>query len=110
MGRVFTEPYSTKAYDDGVSWGLDTNAAVLQAEATHADPVTGAELLAGVKCPVLVVHGTDDAVISYENGAEVARLVGGDLLTMVGTGHNPLGREPVRMNLVIRDFVERVAR
>lgn len=108
VGMIFTEPYSTKAYDDGVEWGLETNADVLQAEATKPDPVTGAELLAGVKCPVLVVHGTDDAVISYENGVEVARLVGGELFTMVGSGHDPLGREPVRMNLLIRDFVERV--
>ena len=35
-------------------------------------------------------------------------MAGGELVVLAGAGHLPLARDPVRVNLLVRDFVERV--
>ena len=70
--------------------------------------LTGPEIFDGVRCPVLVTHGSDDRVIPHETGAEAARLTGGTLITFEGSGHIPNARDPVRFNLALRRFVETV--
>ena len=63
-----------------------------------------------VRCPVLVVHGDADAIVPYADAASrFPRWTGGSLVTIPGGGHAPTMRDPVRINLLIRDFV-RVAR
>src|SRR4029077_1840139 len=57
-------------------------------------------------CPVLVVHGEGDLVVPHETGVSLARMTGGQLVTICGGGHAPTMRDPVRMNLLIRDFTE----
>ena len=59
-----------------------------------------------MRCPTLVIHGTDDAVTGYRHGVDLARLVRAQLLAMRGAGHIPLARDPVAVNLVLRAFVE----
>jgi pimeloyl-ACP methyl ester carboxylesterase len=39
-------------------------------------------------------------------GAAVAELTGGALLSIQGGGHCPQARHPVKVNLLIRQFVE----
>ena len=51
---------------------------------------------AAVRCPVVVVHGTDDRIIPHEHGARLAELTGGTLVAFEGSGHAPLGRDPSR--------------
>lgn len=109
VGRLFTERFSTKAFDDGVGWGLETTAGVLEAEARKPMPVSGSGILEGIVCPVLVIHGADDAIIGVETGEEVARITGGSLLRMEGSGHVPMVRDPVKVNLALFDFISRVA-
>src|SRR5207302_8089058 len=61
MATVFNEPHSTKAIEDGVTWGLETTPEVLIAtvdEGRCATPL--ADLLAAVRVPTLIVHGTED--------------------------------------------------
>jgi pimeloyl-ACP methyl ester carboxylesterase len=60
-----------------------------------------------VRCPVLVVHGDEDAIRPLADGARLAELVGGKLVTMEGSGHAPHVRDPVRVNLFLRDFIGR---
>ena len=62
-----------------------------------------------VRCPVLVLHGEDDAIVPYETGVDLARWTGGDLVSLCGSGHAPPMRDPVRTNLLIRRFVEGIA-
>ena len=51
-----------------------------------------------VQCPVVVVHGTDDGIIPFADGARLAELTGGRLETLEGVGHLPQARQPVVIN------------
>jgi UDP:flavonoid glycosyltransferase YjiC (YdhE family) len=52
-----------------------------------------------------VIHGTADLLQPYDAGAAIAEWTGGTLLTLPGSGHAPPARDPIRINLAIRDFV-----
>jgi pimeloyl-ACP methyl ester carboxylesterase/predicted glycosyltransferase len=109
MSQVFTEPHSTKQREDGMTWGLETTAETLLLTAPAAGGTTVAEAEAvcrRVRCPVLIVHGDEDQVVPYETGAALARWTGGRMVTIKGGGHAPTMRDPVRANLLIRDFAE----
>jgi alpha/beta hydrolase fold len=110
MSLVFTEPHSTKQREDGVAWGMETSAETLVLTARAADADGGdaaAEAVCRqVRCPVLVVHGQGDLVVPHETGVALARMTGGQLVTISGGGHAPTMRDPVRVNLLIRDFTE----
>jgi predicted glycosyltransferase len=63
-------------------------------------------LCAKVRCPTLVIQGTQDAVVGPARGAAVAAAIpGARLITFEGSGHGPHLRDPVRANLLLRDFV-----
>lgn len=110
FSQCFSEPHSTKPIEDSVGWGLQTDADVLEAEAFHPGPeLDWAEMLARLTCPTLVVHGSLDRVQPHARGVEAARLSGGTLLTMERSGHIPNVRDPVKVNLALREFIERVA-
>jgi pimeloyl-ACP methyl ester carboxylesterase len=109
--RGFSEPHSTKPWEDTVGWAAETGPDVLEAEANRPLlGISGTEIFDGVKCPVLVIHGTDDRIQAHEAGVEAARLSGGTLISMGGSGHFPNVRDPVKFNLALRDFIEQVAR
>ena len=107
--HCFPEPHSTKPIEDTIGWGLDSTPEVLiaTARASEIDTEKSVELAGRVKCPVLVIHGDEDEIVLQPNGAELAKLTGGRLLTMEGSGHLPHARDPVAVNLAIRDFVLR---
>ncbi len=110
MSQVFTEPYSVKHREDGVAWGLDTDAPTLLLTTpgiTAATADQAEETCKKVTCPVLVVHGDEDGIVPYAIGVDLARWTGGELLTLHGGGHAPTLRDPVRTNLVLRGFAER---
>jgi pimeloyl-ACP methyl ester carboxylesterase/predicted glycosyltransferase len=105
--QSFPEPHSTKQIEDTVGWGLETTPEVL-ADTVRAPLLDEARLVAlteRVTCPVLVIHGDDDAIVPHDNGAELARLTGGRLLTMEGSGHLPHARDPVAVNVALEQFV-----
>jgi pimeloyl-ACP methyl ester carboxylesterase/predicted glycosyltransferase len=107
MSRIFTEPHSTKPIEDTVGWALETDAATLiaTAEAPPLTPEDARSLAARVRCPVLVVHGDEDAVVSVTRGIALAEQTGGDLVVLAGSGHAPHVRDPVKVNLLLRDFI-----
>ena len=109
FAQVFSEPHSTKGHADAVAWALETTPEVLAAEAIHRDPGSAADALAGLRCPTLVVHGSDDRIIDHAVGAEAARRSNGTLVTFGGSGHMPNLRDPVRFNLLVHDFASRVS-
>jgi pimeloyl-ACP methyl ester carboxylesterase len=111
--QILTEAHSTKQIEDAVGWALETDGPTLVA--THrglarCDEATVRGLAAKVACPVLVVHGTDDALHSLAEAAALADCTGGSLVALGGCGHFPHARDPVRINLLIKEFVDRISR
>jgi len=113
FAQVFPEPHSTKQHEDCVTWGLDTTAETLIATVHGMDaggPRDAEELDAlcrSIRCPVLAIHGTHDGINAVEGAERIAALTGGELVRMDGSGHAPTARDPVRVNLLLRDFVTR---
>ena len=112
--QMYVEPHSTKQIEDGIGWGLETTAETLVDATAGRLGLDGAvntppeEACARVRCPVIVVHGTRDRIRPYQIGERLAELTGGSLVLLEGVGHGPMGRHPVQLNLMIREFVERI--
>jgi pimeloyl-ACP methyl ester carboxylesterase/predicted glycosyltransferase len=103
----FTEPHSTKPYEDGVlhnGWASDGETVAMGfAGWFGADVRKQAET---IRCPTLVIHGDNDRRVPYPMGEEIARLVpGARLLTIGGGGHLLCTRDPVAFSRAVRDFV-----
>jgi pimeloyl-ACP methyl ester carboxylesterase/predicted glycosyltransferase len=113
MSRLVTEPHSTKQVEDAVGWGLETTPQTLILTVEAPDAMATKEdmkaICRRVHCPVLVIHGSEDAIRPHAVGAAAAELTGGALVTIEGGGHAPQGRDPVKVNLLLRQFVESVA-
>jgi pimeloyl-ACP methyl ester carboxylesterase len=110
--QMFTEPHSTKQREDMVGWGLETTPETLIRTVQGGPSPTREELeaiCARVRCPMLVVHGDDDAVRTHASGAALAELLGATLVTLEGGGHAPQARHPVKVNLLLRELAESVA-
>ena len=110
FSQVFTEPHSTKQREDAIGWALETAPATLvatQLAPRLPDEASVRELAARIRCPVLVMHGLDDAIRPHASGAAFAELIGGAFVTLEGSGHSPHARDPVKVNLLVRDFAER---
>lgn len=114
FGEMFAEPHSTKQIEDCIGWAqtigperlVDTTAARYGLDGAAVEPIEA--LCAKVCCPVTVVHGTDDHIRPHAVGERLAELTGGSLVTVGHGGHGPQGRDPVLVNRLVRDFVERV--
>jgi pimeloyl-ACP methyl ester carboxylesterase len=106
FARCFPEPHSTKQIEDSVGWGLETTAQVLIAEhgAAAPDEATVRRWCAASRCPVLVVHGSKDEISPLRTGRALAEATGGALVVVEGGGHIPQARDPVRVNLLLREF------
>ena len=111
FSQVFTEPHSTKQREDSVGWALETDAQTLVATQLTARRDEGAvtALAKRTCCPVLVIHGTEDGVRPHDSGAALAELTDGVLVSLQGSGHCPHARDPVKVNLLLLDFISRVA-
>jgi pimeloyl-ACP methyl ester carboxylesterase/predicted glycosyltransferase len=107
ISQMFTEPHSTKPIEDAVGWALETNGETLVAtqEGPGLRTEEARDLAGRVRCPVLVIHGEDDAITSVTRGAALAEQTGGELVVLEGSGHAPHVRDPVKVNLLLRDFV-----
>ncbi len=109
FGQAFPEPHSTKQIDDGVDWGLDTDPETLAAtkrSPASFNPESFGAMCAAIRAPALVIQGTDDRICDVTQGAGIAAAIPGARLELVaGGGHIVNARDPVRVNLLIRDFV-----
>ncbi|MEU7908612.1 alpha/beta fold hydrolase [Actinoplanes sp. NPDC049118] len=106
---VISEPHSTKQREDARHWAAQTTPEVLIASVEAdvcVDDRAGAErLLRAVRCPVLVIRGTDDHCRPAEQMIGVAELTGAREAVLDGAGHLPHTRWPVEVNRLLRDFV-----
>ena len=107
FAKCLNEPHSTKQIEDAVGWALETDPETL-ANTSRAIGACRWEgfrtTCARVRCPVLVIHGDEDLIRPHRQGAALAELTGGALVTIGGGGHLPFARDPVRNNLLLRDF------
>jgi pimeloyl-ACP methyl ester carboxylesterase/predicted glycosyltransferase len=106
FSQMFTEPHSTKPVEDCIGWGLETTAETLIATeiGNGMDEDSARELCARVRCPVLVIQGTADGITGPGRGVALAEATGGDLVMLEGSGHGPHVRDPVKVNLLLREF------
>ena len=106
-----TYSWEHEQIEDCVGWGLETTPEVLIAT-NGRDPLDAEaqSALAGrVRCPVLVIQGGDDAITGRGRGIGLAESTGGELVMLEGSGHGPHARDPVVVNLLLRDFLRRLA-
>jgi pimeloyl-ACP methyl ester carboxylesterase len=112
-GRIFTEPHSTKQVEDATGWALEIDGETLTAAHLGlecCDAASTRRRAARIARPVLVIHGTGDAVRGYDEGVALAQCTGGALVSLAGAGHFPHERDPVRVNLLIKQFADRFRR
>ena len=103
---VFTEPHSTKPFEDGVRYGWAASGELVDWGRAGWLKTDVTELARRVKCPTLVIHGDGDKRVPIEKGRAIADLVpGAQLVTVGGGGHLPAARDPVMFNRAVRDFV-----
>jgi predicted glycosyltransferase len=91
-----------------VGWGLETSGEILVTgeKAPEFSGEQALELCARVTCPVLVIHGADDQIVAPRRGELLARATDGTLITVEGSGHAPHARDPVKVNLLLREFLD----
>ena len=105
------EPYSTKAIEDTIGWARETTPDVIAAGAAEFDPELIRPRLAEIRCPVLVVHGSEDIPVPLAAATEAAGAIpGAELVVVEGGGHRPDVRDPVFVNGVLDEFLGRGAR
>jgi pimeloyl-ACP methyl ester carboxylesterase len=106
FGIVFSEPHSSKPYEDAVHTGAATDGATVAMGFAGWTGIDVRPHARCVQCPTLVIHGDDDRRIPYSSGKAVADLVpGARLLTIGAGGHLLSGRDPVAFCRAVRDFV-----
>jgi pimeloyl-ACP methyl ester carboxylesterase len=110
MSQCVTEPHSTKLIEDAVGWALETDAEtmILSNLAAALDETALRGLCARLVCPVQVIHGDQDTVAPHAIGVALAEATGGELVTIEGGGHLVHARDPVKVNLLLRDFILRL--
>jgi pimeloyl-ACP methyl ester carboxylesterase len=111
FSQCFTEPHSTKQREDCVGWGLETTPEALIAMewALQPDEAALRRWCGRSGGPTLVIHGDEDAISSLRVGQALAEATGGRLVVLEGAGHIPNARDPVKVNLLVREFAESVS-
>ena len=107
FSQMFTEPHSTKPIEDCVGWGLEIDAgdarrhdrASPSSRAGRAD-LARPRALPGARHPRR--RGRDHSVTRGIGLAERDRQV---VVLLEGSGHGPHVRDPVKVNLLLRDFI-----
>jgi pimeloyl-ACP methyl ester carboxylesterase/predicted glycosyltransferase len=112
FGELLPESHSSKALEDTVAWGLesdpDTLIASVMAPGWQNSREEVERVLSSIACPALVIGGSEDAVAPAERCRLAAELTGADLLLLEGAGHVVQARHPVVVNRALLDFVDRV--
>jgi len=109
ISRCVPEPHSSKAIEDGIGWGLETDPATLIAAAggdIHRGRSALRELALGLDCPVMVIHGDNDKIAPFRDGRALARFTDARLEVVRGSGNLSHARKPVQANLALREFSE----
>jgi pimeloyl-ACP methyl ester carboxylesterase len=113
FSQQLPEPHSTKQIEDAVQWGLEGGVESLcladeEAPPPFASAEEARDLVARIRCPVLVVHGELDNCQTRERALAVAELTGGTFVGLDGAGHIPTARHPVKVNTLLKAFGDEV--
>jgi pimeloyl-ACP methyl ester carboxylesterase len=108
FGELTSEPHSTKVLEDTVAFALEGSVEAMLAEGGVESPWTRETVEAicrDVRCPLLIVHGTNDHCQPLARAHRLAQLTGGRLVIVDDADHLIPSRHPVLANLLIHDFV-----
>ena len=108
FSEITSEPHSTKAIEDATGWAVDGSVDAMIADKGASFSLSVEEVEAvcrSVRCPMLIVHGTEDTCQPIARAHRLAELTGAPLVIVEGADHMIPGRHPVLANLLIRDFV-----
>ena len=104
--KSLPEPHSLKGVEDGVEWMGESTPEIFIEAIGQISKDNVWDLLPKVAVPTLIIHGTKDSVVTYNHGRRFAEAVpGARLVTFEGGGHSVMGREAVKVNRLVRDFV-----
>lgn len=116
INAAFNEPHSTRMIEDGTTWAFNTSPEVLDATVASRVGVPPGKaagklrsLAPNIRCPALVIHGSEDLVAPIHRGRQLADLLDAPLEIIDGAGHCPQARHPARLNPMIRDFAAKVS-
>jgi pimeloyl-ACP methyl ester carboxylesterase len=107
FAEITSEPHSTKVIEDAVEWALDGSVEAMLADREADFPFDLAKVEAvcrAVRCPMLLVHGSEDTCQPIARAERLSELTGAPLVVVDGADHMIPGRHPVLANLLIRDF------
>jgi dipeptidyl aminopeptidase/acylaminoacyl peptidase len=93
---------------DAVAWAVEASVETMLAEAQAEFPLDREaveSICSAVRCPMLLVHGSEDTCQPLARAERLAELTGAPLVVVEGADHMIPGRHPVLANLLIRDFV-----
>jgi len=110
IGQIFPEPHSTKQVEDALLWATEGDGETLTKTVTAGPPVrypVTEDMYRRIACPVMLIHGTDDAICPPAMSEKVAELTGGELHMAPGAGHAAHARFPAWTNTLVRDFLAR---
>ena len=108
FSEVTSEPHSTKVIEDATGWAVDGSVEAMLAEAAVEFPFDAEaveRICRAVRCPMLLVHGSDDTCQRPDRARRLAEITGAPLVMVEGADHMIPGRHPVLANLLIRDLI-----
>lgn len=108
MHQVFPAPRSDHLITEALAWAGQTDADTLIRTIMARRDIEGQgeDSYRSIRCPVLVIHGTEDRVVPPVKGAMIADLTGGCFIPIPGAGHMPGLEAPGPVNDAMVGFLE----
>lgn len=104
---VTAEPLSDDIRHENIVLNMMTPPYVRQAMMGY--PQDNGDLADAITVPVLISHGTEDAIVSYEGGVAIAEsLANSEVSTYQDIGHAPFMEDGARFNRELSEFVKSV--
>jgi predicted glycosyltransferase len=87
-------------------WGGGTTGDILIQTVLEGDLPEAADLCARISCPTLIVQGSDDTIVPLASSQALHQAIAGsELVEIAGGGHVPNARDPVKVNLLLHEFL-----
>ncbi len=110
FAQVWTEPHSETLIDACMANALQISPDTLTRTIgnNYMSAEEAIELIRRTRCPWLVVHGEGDELQPWARAERLAQETKGSFFTFGKAGHCSGNRDPVRYNLMIREFTESI--
>lgn len=109
FSQGLVEPHSSKPLEDLIGYGLETTPDILISSCANAalmPEMSLEEVLQRVQCPVLLIHGTQDYLADIEVSRQLVQArPDWQFIAFEGNGHAVHARDPVKINLLLADFL-----